>query len=108
MHERIIDMNFNKELDDNKGYEQELDDNTLRKLVDHSNTIKSLWKSEDKILKGQWFFSNIGHISDGKKKETWRELEIYKALKEIEKIILNMNIDNEDKVKSFFKILMSI
>jgi len=24
------------------------------------------------------------------------------------KIILNMNIDNEDKVKSFFKILMSI
>jgi len=35
-------------------------------------------------------------------------LEIYKALKEIEKIILNMNIDNEDKVKSFFKILMSI
>jgi hypothetical protein len=108
MNERIIDMNFNKELDDNKGYEQELDDNTLRKLVDHSNTIKSLWKSEDKILKGQWFFSNIGHISDGKKKETWRELEIYKALKEIEKIILNMNIDNEDKVKSFFKILMSI
>jgi len=73
MNERIIDMNFNN----NKGYEQELDDNTLRKLVDHSNTIKSLWKSEDKILKGQWFFSNIV-IFPMEKRRTWRELEIYK------------------------------
>jgi len=89
-------MNFNKELDDNKGYEQELDDNTLRKLVDHSNTIKSLWKSEDKILKGQWFFSNIGHISDGKRKkhgENWK----YTSTKRNRKDILNMNIDMKIK-----------
>jgi len=67
MHERIIDMNFNN----NKGYEQELDDNTLRKLVDHSNTIKSLWKAKIKF-KRSMVFSNIV-IFPMEKERTWRD-----------------------------------
>jgi hypothetical protein len=101
--ESLINMKFNS---NEGGNTIELDDDTLTKLVLEANVIKSRWLKADTTLSQQWFLKNI-KVKDGKDNGS-RELDIFKSLQKIEIIIQKMNLHDRERVKLFFKCLLSV
>ena len=75
-------------------------------LVLEANVIKSRWLKADTTLSQQWFLKNI-EVKDGKDNGS-RELDIFKSLQKIETIIQKMNLHDRERVKLFFKCLLSV
>jgi len=98
-----IDMKFNSHAAE---VTTDLDAATLKELVLEANVIKSRWLKADTTLSQQWFLKNI-EVKDGKDNGS-RELDIFKSLQKIETIIQKMNLHDRERVKLFFKCLLSV